>query len=63
MTQEEKYFNFMRNYNNALKNSGSNWLGPKELGDVVLGSAIQNMVLEQQEKAGKKNVNNHSTTK
>ena len=42
MTQEEKYINFMLNYNKKLKERGTNWLGPEDLGDVIMQTAEEN---------------------
>jgi hypothetical protein len=42
VTQEEKYINFMLNYNKKLKERDDIWLGPKDIGDVILQTAEQN---------------------
>lgn len=63
MDSVDKYFNFVRNYNDALQKNGTDWLGPRELGDVILGTAAQNIAIERREKAGKRNVNSDSITK
>lgn len=42
MTQEEKYINFILNYNKKLSERNADWLGPEDLGDVILETAQQN---------------------
>ena len=42
MTQEEKYINFLLNYNKKLKERDDIWLGPEDMGDVILETAEQN---------------------
>lgn len=39
---EQNYINLMLNYNQRLKERGVSWLGPKDLGDVLLKTAKQN---------------------
>lgn len=41
-TNEEKYWTFVKNYNDRLKSQNTNWLGPQDLGDVLIQSAEQN---------------------
>lgn len=43
MEDAEKYFNFVRNYNEKLKETNKNWLGSKELGEVLVQTASQNV--------------------
>ena len=43
MEDAEKYFNFVRNYNEKLKEMNTTWLGPKELGEVLVQTASQNV--------------------
>ena len=38
----QAYMNFMKNYTERLEQRGTDWLGPKDLGDVLLTSAMQN---------------------
>ena len=42
MTQEEKYINFLLNYNKKLKERDDIWLGPEDMGVVILETAEQN---------------------
>lgn len=42
MTQEEKYINFVLNYNRKLKERNTNWLAPDDLGQVMVETAEQN---------------------
>lgn len=63
MDNVDRYFNFVRNYNNALQKSGTDTLSPTQLGDVLLGTAAQNIALERKEKVRKRNVNSNSVTK
>jgi hypothetical protein len=42
MTQEEKYINFILNYNRKLKERDTIWLGPEDMGDVIMQTAEQN---------------------
>lgn len=42
MDQTDKYLNFIRNYNQALKDKKTNWLKPNDMGDVLLRTAAQN---------------------
>lgn len=42
MTQEEKYINFILNYNKKLQERNTDWLGPEDMGDVILETAQQN---------------------
>jgi len=49
MDQIEKYLNFIRNYNQALKEKKTDWLNPDDMGDVLVKTATQN------------HSNNHST--
>jgi hypothetical protein len=42
MTQEEKYINFLLNYNKKLKERDAIWLGPEDMGDAILQTAEQN---------------------
>ena len=42
MTQEEKYINFVLNYNQKLKSRNTDWLEPQDMGDVILETAEQN---------------------
>ena len=41
MTQEEKYINFLLNYKKKLQERNTDWLGPEDMGDVILESAQQ----------------------
>ena len=40
--QLQAYMNFMKNYTERLEQRGTDWLGPKDLGDVLQTSAMQN---------------------
>ncbi len=42
LTHEEKYWNFVKNYNDKLKAQNTHWLNPQDLGDVLVQSAEQN---------------------
>ena len=42
MTPEERYFNFMKNYNDKLRQQNTDWLEPQDLGDVLMETAEQN---------------------
>ena len=42
MTQEEKYINFLLNNNKKLQERNTDWLGPEDMGDVILETAQQN---------------------
>ena len=42
MTQEEKCINFILNYNKKLQERNTDWLGPEDMGDVILETAQQN---------------------
>lgn len=42
MTQEEKYINFLLNYNKKLQERDTDWLNPDDMGDVILKTAEQN---------------------
>ena len=42
MTQEEKYINFILNYNKKLQERNTDWLGPEDMGDVILETVQQN---------------------
>ena len=42
MTQEEKYINFLLNYNKKLKERDAIWLGPEDMGDVIFETVEQN---------------------
>ncbi len=42
MTQEEKYINFILNYNKKLNERNTDWLGSEDFGDVILETAQQN---------------------
>ena len=42
MTNEEKYINFVLNYNKKLKERNANWLGPTDLGEILINTAEQN---------------------
>lgn len=53
MDNAEKYFNFMRLYNQELKSQGTNWLGPAEMGKILVTAAAQNQ-LKEREEYGKK---------
>lgn len=41
-TNEEKYWNFVKNYNKRLNARNTNWLNPQDLGDVIIQSTEQN---------------------
>lgn len=49
MDNTEKYLNFVRNYNEKLKQKGTIWLGPSDLGAVLLQTATQNQQKECEE--------------
>lgn len=49
MDNTEKYLNFVRNYNEKLKQNGTIWLGPSDLGTVLLQTAAQNQQKEREE--------------
>lgn len=49
MDNAEKYFNFMRLYNQELKSQGTNWLGPAAMGKVLVTAAAQNQRKEREE--------------
>lgn len=63
MTPEEKYINFMLNYNKKLKERNTDWLEPQDFGDVILETVEQNepgcleKILENYEHI-ERNVNN-----
>lgn len=63
MDNIDRYLNFVRNCNYALQKNGTDTLSPSELGNVLLGTAAQNIALERQEKVIRRNVNSNSTTK
>ena len=42
MTQEEKYINFVLNYNKKLKERDAIWLGPEDMGDVIFQTVEEN---------------------
>ena len=42
MTQEEKYINFILNYNKKLKECDTDWIGPDDFGEVLVNTAEQN---------------------
>ena len=42
MTQEEKYINFMLNYNKKLQERRTDWLEPQDFGDVIMQTAEEN---------------------
>lgn len=42
MTPEERYFNFMKNYNDKSRQQNTDWLEPQDLGDVLMETAEQN---------------------
>jgi len=37
-----RYLNFVKNYNKALAEKGTDWLGPEDLGKVLLDTAREN---------------------
>ncbi len=48
MDNTERYLNFVRNYNQKLKEKGTNWLGPKGMGAVLLHTAAENQKKERE---------------
>ena len=42
MDDMERYLNFVRNYNAKLKDRKTGWLGPEDLGAVLLQTALEN---------------------
>ncbi len=51
----QNYLNLLLNYNKRLEEKGTNWLGPEDLGDVLLKTAVQNgMKLPPPGKGGQK---------
>ena len=42
MTSEERYLNFVKNYNDKLRQKNTDWLEPQDLGDVLMETAEQN---------------------
>ena len=49
MDNTERYLNFVRNYNEKLKEKGTIWLGPKDMGAVLLQTAAENQQKEREE--------------
>ena len=49
MDATEKYFNFVRNYNEKLRVRNTEWLDPADLGAVLVQSAQQNIKKEREE--------------
>ena len=49
MDNAERYLNFVRNYNEKLKEKGTVWLGPKDMGAVLLQTAVENQQKEREE--------------
>lgn len=49
MDNTEKYLNFVRNYNKKLKQKNTNWLGPADMGEVLLRTAEENQRKEREE--------------
>lgn len=48
MDNTERYLNFVRNYNEELKEKGTVWLGPKDMGAVLLKIAVENQQKERE---------------
>ena len=49
MDNTERYLNFVRNYNEKLKERNTIWLNPADLGEVILRTASENQRKEQEE--------------
>ena len=49
MDNTEKFLNFVRNYNDKLKQKGTVWLGPADMGEVLLQTAAENQKKEREE--------------
>lgn len=49
MDATEKYFNFVRNYNEKLRVKKTEWLNPDDLGAVLVQTAQQNIKKEREE--------------
>ena len=50
MDNTERYLNFVRNYNEKLKEKGTVWLGPEDMGTVLLQTAAENQQKEREER-------------
>lgn len=50
MDAVEKYFNFLRKYNDKLREKKTDWLGPADLSAVLVESALENIEKERDEK-------------
>lgn len=61
--QEERYINFLKNYNKKLREKNTDWLGPDDFGDVIIQTAEQNIpgcvrkILEEAENIKNENAN------
>ena len=53
MDNTEKYLNFVRNYNKKLKQKGTIWLGPADMGQVLLQTTAENQQKEREENGQK----------
>lgn len=49
MDDTEKYFNFIRNYNEKLQDEKTDWLDPDVMGEVIIQTARQNRQQERKE--------------
>ena len=49
MDNKERYLNFVRNYNEKLKEKGTVWLGPEDMGAVLLQTTAENQQKEREE--------------
>lgn len=49
MDNTERYLNFVRNYNEKLNEKGTVWLGPEDMGVVLLQTAAENQQKEREE--------------
>lgn len=48
MDNAERYLNFVQNYNEKQKGKGTVWLGPKEMGAVLLLTTAENQQKERE---------------
>jgi hypothetical protein len=42
MDDTTRYLNFVKKYNKTLKKKGTNWLGPEDMGKVLVDTALEN---------------------
>ena len=49
MDNTERYLNIVRNYNEKLKEKRTIWLGPQDMGAVLLQTAAENQQKEREE--------------